>query len=258
VVPTKGHIAIAIPSGSVVKALARARSPRRTSSGAALFRAHGLTPPPPQGSLKGVAGVDWSKVHVFFCNERDGGKTYSGDLDDFINVVGIPLANCHAVSGLDNGGDPKKAAAAYEQLLLTSPVISQVNGGPAFDWIGLGTGDDGHCASINPGTDEAKANIKTSAWVLPIAPNASNPKAGITVSLRLLNNAARVSISAGEKKRAPMVLRALTNVYEPYGCPAGEVMSTLKGLPGIPKTYVSWYCDVDSYEAYRTKPASSW
>ena len=178
--------------------------------------------------------------------------------DDFINVVGIPLANCHAVTGLDNGGDPKKAAAAYEHLLLTSPVISQVRGGPAFDWIGLGTGDDGHCASINPGSDEAKADVKTSAWVLPIAPNASNPKAGVTVSLRLLNNAARVSISAGEKKRAPMVLRALSSTYEKYGCPAGEVFSTLTSSPGAPRTYTTWFVDVESYADYKNKPASSW
>lgn len=100
--------------------------------------------------------------------------------------------------------------------------------------------------------------MKTSAWVLPIAPNAGNPKAGVTVSLRLLNNAQLVSISAGEKKRAPMVKRALTNEYEQYGCPAGEVFSTLKGLPGIPKTYVTWFCDEESYAEYKNKPASSW
>ena len=103
-----------------------------------------------------------------------------------------------------------------------------------------------------------KADVQNGPWVLPIAPNAANPKAGITVSLRLLNNAARVSVSAGEKKRAPMVLRALTNEYETAGCPAGEVMSTLKGLPGIPKTYVTWFVDVESYHDYANRPKSGW
>jgi hypothetical protein len=160
VVPTKGSIAIAIPSGSVVKAL---------------------------GGLKGVAGVDWSKVraaqgcscpephvgaehlllltdnppalrprtctcsrhqvHVFFCNERDGGKTYSGDKSDFLDVVGIPAGNCHPVTGLDNGGDPKAAAAAYEKLLLTSSVISKSNDGPCFDWIGTSRAPPGLSAA---------------------------------------------------------------------------------------------------------------
>ena len=189
---------------------------------------------------------------MFFCNERDGGKTFSGDKSDFLEVVGIPLSNCHPVTGLDNGGDPKAAAAAYEKLLQGSSVIDKANGGPAFDWIGLGTGDDGHCASINPGTDEAKADVNNGPWVLPIAPNASNPKAGITVSLRLLNNAKRVSVSAGEKKRAPMVKRALTGDYEKHGCPAGEVYAT------IPKTYVTWFVDTDSYADYKSRPATSW
>jgi 6-phosphogluconolactonase/glucosamine-6-phosphate isomerase/deaminase len=121
---------------------------------------------------------------------------------------------------------------------------------------GLGTGDDGHCASINPGTDEAKADVKTGPWVLPIAPNAANPKAGITVSLRLLNNAKFVSVSAGEKKRAPMVKRALTNEYEAFGCPAGEVFSTI--LSGQPKTYVTWFVDTESYADYKNRPKSGW
>ena len=171
-------------------------------------------------------------------------------------MVGVPAGNCYPVTGLDNGGDPKAAAAAYEKLLLTSAVISKSNDGPCFDWIGLGTGDDGHCASINPGTDEAKADVKNGPWVLPIAPNAANPKAGITVSLRLLNNAKFVSVSAGEKKRAPMVKRALTNEYEPFGCPAGEVFSTI--ISGKPKTYVTWYVDVDSYADYKNRPSSAW
>jgi 6-phosphogluconolactonase len=208
------------------------------------------------GGLKGTPGVDWSKVHVFFCNERDGGKTFSGDKSDFLEVVGIPLSNCHPVTGLDNGGDPKAAAAAYEKLLLSSSVITQQNGGPSFDWIGLGTGDDGHCASINPGSDEAKADVINGPWVLPIAPNDSNPKAGITVSMRLINNAQRVTVSAGEKKRAPMVKRALTNEYEPFGCPAGEVAASIR--PGAHKCYVTWFVDTDSYADYKSRPATSW
>jgi hypothetical protein len=55
-----------------------------------------------------------------------------------------------------------------------------------------------------------------------------------------------------------MVKRALTNEYEKYGCPAGEVFSQLKSAPGSPRTYVSWYVDVESYADYKSKPASSW
>lgn len=56
-IKAKGSITIAIPSGSVVVAL---------------------------GSLAGSPDIDFSKVHVFFCNERQGGKTFQGDLKDFM------------------------------------------------------------------------------------------------------------------------------------------------------------------------------
>ena len=55
---------------------------------------------------------------------------------------------------------------------MSSPQVTKdKQGAPSFDLILLGTGDDGHCASINPGTEEAKAK---SGYVLPI-PAGSKP-----------------------------------------------------------------------------------
>ena len=59
------------------------------------------------GSLKGAAGVDFSKVHVYFTNERLGGKTFEGDKKDFLDPCGVSLANCHPITGLE---DPVKGA----------------------------------------------------------------------------------------------------------------------------------------------------
>ena len=142
------------------------------------------------------------------------------------------------MSGLS---DPAAAAAAYAKEMASTAAVPQANGGPAFDIILLGTGDDGHCASINPGTDEAKASATSGPWVLPLP--AGDKPGGITVSHRLINNAARVVVSAGEKKRATMVKRALTGKYEPYGCPAGEVKATAGTT--------TWIVDVESIAEYK-------
>ena len=40
------------------------------------------------------------------------------------------------------------------------------------------------------------------------------------------------------------------------GVPAGEVFSTI--ISGKPKTYVTWYVDVDSYADYKNRPSSAW
>ena len=185
------------------------------------------------GSLKGVAGVDFSKVHVYFTNERMGGKTFEGDKADFLTPCGVPLANCHPITGLD---DPVKGAKAYEAAMLADAKLPKVNGAPSFDIILLGTGDDGHCASINPGSEQVKAS---SGYVLPIP--AGDKPGGATVSMALINAAARVVVSASEKKRAEMVKRALTGVFPANECPAGLVKAA----------NTTWLCDVDSIAAYK-------
>jgi 6-phosphogluconolactonase len=177
-----------------------------------------------------------SQVHVFFTNEREGGKTFSGDQSDFLVPCGVPLANCHPVEGLS---DPSAAAKAYEAAMMASPVLAKANGGPCFDIILLGTGDDGHCASINPGSAEVKAT--SGAYVLPIAKG--DKPGGATVSMALINNAARVVVSASEGKRAGMVQRALSGVFPAHDCPAGLVRSAV----GTTK----WLVDVDSVAAYK-------
>jgi 6-phosphogluconolactonase len=187
------------------------------------------------GALKGTAGVDFSKVHVYFTNERLGGKTFEGDKKDFLEPCGVPLANCHAIVGLE---DPVKGAAAYEAAMMGDAKLSKVNGAPSFDIILLGTGDDGHCASINPGSEQVKA---TSGYVLPIP--ASDKPGGATVSMALINAAARVVVSASEKKRAVMVQRALTGVFPAHDCPSGLVKSA--------QGSTTWLCDVDSIAAYK-------
>ena len=261
VVPTKGSITIAIPSGAPLRQRAQraSRTTRReqypaplvlpaalreprTATSIVLSRSALTGIPPPAGSvvkalgaLKGAAGVDFSKVHVYFTNERDGGKTFSGDRKDFLDPCGVPLANCHPITGLE---DPAKGAAAYAAAMMADPKLPKVNGAPSFDIILLGTGDDGHCASINPGSAQVAA---TSGYVLPLP--AGDKPGGATVSLALINAAARVVVSASEGKRAEMVKRALSGVFPAGECPAGLVRAA--------QGSTTWLCDADSIAAYK-------
>lgn len=60
--------------------------------------------------------------------------------------------------------------------------------------------------------------------------------------MRLINNAARVIVSAGEKKRAGMVAKALSGKFDPFDCPAGLV-----NCAGM----TQWIVDADSIAAYK-------
>ncbi len=174
---------------------------------------------------------------MWFTNERDGGKTFEGDKKDFLTPCNVPLANCHPITGLS---DPTAAAKAYEAAMQASTVLPKAGGAPCFDIVLLGTGDDGHCASINPGSDQVKAPA-SAGYVLPLP--AGDKPGGATFSLALINNAARVVVSAGEKKRAEMVKRALSGVFPKDECPAGLVKSA--------KGTTTWLVDAESFAAYK-------
>ena len=118
--------------------------------------------------------MDFAKVHVFFCNERNGEyKCYKGATADdaFVTKCGIPLEQVHRVSE----GSPQEVAVAYTALLQAQDdnVCSRRNGLPSIDLVLLGTGADGHCASIYPDSAEIKATT-----VNPICPSDSGGRAG--------------------------------------------------------------------------------
>ena len=87
---------------------------------------------------------------------------------------------------------------------------------PRFDLILLGLGDDGHTASLFPGTKalgETRRMIianyvrKLSSWRL-------------TMTARLINQAANVSFLVSGKSKADMLRRVLAGRYAPQEIPA--------------------------------------
>ena len=95
--------------------------------------------------------VEWERVLFFWGDERcvppdDPESNCGAAVAALVSELGLPEANVHRMRG---EVDPHEAANAYEHE------IRQVIGGqpPRFDLILLGMGDDGHTASLFPGTD---------------------------------------------------------------------------------------------------------
>jgi 6-phosphogluconolactonase len=98
--------------------------------------------------------IEWSKVHVFFGDERavppdDEYSNYRMACEALLGSVPIPPQNVHRMRG--ESEDLQSAARGYEeQLRKYSPL----------DLVLLGMGDDGHTASLFPHSPALRENEK--------------------------------------------------------------------------------------------------
>lgn len=145
--------------------------------------------------------LDWSKAHIFFGDERsvppdDAESNYRMANEALLSRVEIPAKNIHRINGT---GDAVANARLYEDELRT---FFNDSAWPRFDLVMLGMGDDGHTASLFPGTDalrEEQAWVagvwveKFSAFRITLTPPAINHAAHILFLITGENKAPRLA-----------------------------------------------------------------
>ncbi len=149
--------------------------------------------------------VDWSKVHIFFGDERTVPPTHADSNyrmaeEAMISLLPIPLHNVHRIAGR---GDAVANASLYEDDLRT---FFDGAPWPRLDLVLLGMGDDGHTASLFPGTDALR---EKEAWVVANWVEKLNTFR-ITLTAPAINHSANVVFvvtGTGKAERLPEVLR---------------------------------------------------
>ena len=106
--------------------------------------------------------VSWPGVHLFFGDERTVApdhpdSNYRMANEALLSRVPIPAENVHRIDGV---GDAAAGASKYESELRA---FFGDAAWPRFDLVMLGMGDDGHTASLFPGT---VALGEARAWVV--------------------------------------------------------------------------------------------
>lgn len=141
--------------------------------------------------------VAWLKVHLFFGDERavppdHPDSNYALAYEKLISRIAIPASNVHRMIG---EGNPEANARLYEHELRT---FFAGRAWPRFDLVFLGMGEDGHTASLFPGSEALQEKSK---WVTT-SRNERFPHERITLTLPALNAAAHVMFLVTGKEKA--------------------------------------------------------
>ncbi len=170
-----------------------------------LALAGGSTPKPLYQKLA-QQSLPWDKCHLFWGDERfvpsdhpDSNERMAREA--WLNQVDIPEANIHP---FDTHFETPSAAAAANEAMLNRFWQSKAPDWPTFDLILLGMGDDGHTASLFPGTEAVQVCDR---WVA-VGQKDENPR--LTLTIPVLNNARHVLFLVAGANKSP-VLKTIFN-----------------------------------------------
>jgi 6-phosphogluconolactonase len=164
--------------------------------------------------------VPWDGVHLFWGDERcvppdDPGSNYRLAEEALLSRISIPPDNVHRVPG---ELQPAAAARAYDNLLQDFYCGPR----PRFDLVLLGLGEDGHTASLFPGSPLLEERERLAAAV--VAQYQDRPAQRVTLTLPAINAARQVWFLVTGGTKAGIVRQVLE---EPQGhLPAQRVSPT--------------------------------
>jgi 6-phosphogluconolactonase len=159
--------------------------------------------------------VAWDSVHLFWGDERfvgadDAASNARMTRAALLDHIDIPAAHVYAMpsdEGPTSGDVAATLARARSAAALYATTLHAFYGGdhlkvdrPFFDVVMLGLGEDGHTASLFPGT---AALDERHAWVVAVETDNAAAPVRITMTYPLLESThAVLFLVAGEAKRA--------------------------------------------------------
>lgn len=155
--------------------------------------------------------VDWSRVHLFWGDERyvpedDSERNDKQARAALLDDIDIPSSHVHTMPASDGefGTDLAAAALAYEQLLAANAEPGQRV--PHFDVHLLGMGPEGHINSLFPDTP---AVVETTRMVVPVDGSPKPPPQRITLTLPAIQRSRQVWLMVSGAAKADAVAAAI-------------------------------------------------
>ncbi|HYG09425.1 MAG TPA: 6-phosphogluconolactonase [Pyrinomonadaceae bacterium] len=178
-----------------------------------------------------AAGLDWSNVHVFFGDERcvppdHADSNYRMANEALLSRVALPEENVHRMRG---EGDAVANARLYEDELRG--FFGDGAAWPEFDLVMLGMGDDGHTASLFPGTHalDVRTAWVTANWVEKF------DAYRVTLTAPAINHARQVMFIVTGAGKAERLEEVLYGTPDPYRLPSQLIQP--------PAGALAWFLD---------------
>ncbi len=174
--------------------------------------------------------VDWTHVHVFWGDERcvpieDLESNYRQAHDVLLRHVPIPVENIHRVesdASTSLSTSLKSAEAAKDYTLVLKQFASPPLDWPRFDLVLLGMGEDGHTASLFPGSE-----VNVSSPTLAVtAQYQDRPANRVTLTPLVFNSARRIIFLVSGESKAQTLASVLYGGYYPEQLPAQRIRPT--------------------------------
>jgi 6-phosphogluconolactonase len=164
--------------------------------------------------------VDWNRVHLFWADERcvppsHADSNYGMVRDALLSRVEIPDANVFRMRGED---PPDAAAAEYESVLRGQFHLGAAEW-PRFELVLLGLGDDGHTASLFPGSAATTVvdRLVVATYVEKIDAHR------LTMTFPVINRASNVVFLVSGKSKANALKGVLAAKGDDFEFPARRV-----------------------------------
>jgi 6-phosphogluconolactonase len=179
--------------------------------------------------------IDWSKVHIFWGDERfvplaDERNNAKMAFDTLLNHVPVLAENIHVMQ--TENITPEAAAKAYEQILKeyffedgSDKIQTANNYSQTFDLVLLGMGDDGHTLSLFPGKTSVIHVAKRSCISLWLE---SQEMYRITLTHAIVNRAKQIAFLVNGTGKAKALREVLQGAHHPDLYPA-QIIKPVKG-----------------------------
>ncbi len=187
--------------------------------------------------------IDWTRIHIFWGDERlvppdHPESNYGQAREVLLKHIPIPSENIHRIA---TELEPEAAALDYARVLkeFAAPQLDW----PRFDLVLLGMGEDGHTASLFPGSP-----VDVAEPVIAVAANYQGRPAQRVTLTPLVFNAARQALFlvAGANKAV-----TLKGVFDDYN--SSELIPAKRIQPV--EGHITWMVDYAAGSALTPSPS---